>query len=74
MKIKSLIILIRPSYVAINRSWWTVEKLTSLLVDVGFNNIKIVDKNNSTCDLFLGKKFNKNKPDQSFFLEAIKIS
>ena len=56
-----------------HKSWWSGEKMCSLLIEAGFSKVKVKEQNESDCAVFAQKQFfNRTRPYMSFFVEAIK--
>ena len=55
-----------------HKSWWTEEKMISLMKDAGFSSAEVKGQNNSNCKTFQGRRFNRTRPHLSFFVEATK--
>ena len=55
-----------------HKSWWTEEKMITLMKDAGFSGVELKDPNNSKCKIFQGRRFNKTHPHMSLFIEATK--
>jgi ubiquinone/menaquinone biosynthesis C-methylase UbiE len=55
-----------------HKSWWTEEKMLALMKDTGFSRAEVCEQNNSNCNMFQGRRFNKTYPHMSFFVEATK--
>jgi ubiquinone/menaquinone biosynthesis C-methylase UbiE len=55
-----------------HKSWWTEEKMIALMKDTGFSRAEVCEQNNSNCNMFQGRRFNKTHPHMSLFVEATK--
>jgi predicted SAM-dependent methyltransferase len=55
-----------------HKSWWHGEKMVSLLLEAGFAKAELKEQNDSDCEIFRQKYFNRTRPHMSFFVEAIK--
>ncbi len=56
-----------------HKSWWSGEKMRSLLIEAGFSKAEVKEQNESDCVVFAQKRFfNRTRPYMSFFVEAVK--
>ena len=56
----------------IHKSFWTEEKMITSLQETGFSKVEAKDPNESDCEVFRGKPFNKTHLQMSIFVEATK--
>ena len=56
----------------IHKSFWTEKKMIAALQETGFSKVEAKDPNESDCEVFRGKQFNKTRTHMSFFVEATK--
>lgn len=56
----------------VHKSWWTEEKMITLMQGAGFSRADAKHQNNSNCKVFQGRRFNKTRPHMSLFVEATK--
>lgn len=56
----------------VHKSWWGSSKISSLLSDIGFSDIRSTSPMDSSCKEFTGILYKYKHPNMSFFIEAKK--
>ena len=62
-------LLLNPSC---HKSWWSGEKMQAALIEAGFSTASVKSQDESDCEVFAEKVFNRTRPYMSFFAEGIK--